>query len=136
MASAFGGFVWSLVRQCLADKILETKPSGWTGKVRTAWLGAIWILLVAAAVCLLGIVVALPGVIGETAGSKQAEEKLHDFNQGCQNAVAKCISLKKDGKELTHGFRVAQSKDRIGVYLSGVTTEYESTGLSIETLSK
>lgn len=85
---------------------------------------------------LLGATVAIPGAIGEAAGNIQAAAVLQDLSKGCGAAAHRCVVLLKDGQEVTRGFRIAQSKDRIALYLDGVTKEYELAGFALETVPK
>lgn len=85
---------------------------------------------------LLGAIVALPGAIGETVGALAAHEAVSEYARGCETATESCISLRKDGGEVARGFRIAQSNDRIALYLDGVTREFAVAGYSLESVPK
>jgi hypothetical protein len=82
----------------------------------------------------LSAVLALPGGLGEHAGRLAAQQTAYTFGRGCTKADLPCVVLKKDGKEIGKGFRIAQSKDRIALYANGVTTDFPLDGVTWNTV--
>lgn len=95
-----------------------------------------FLYLVVFGIPLLAAFIAIPGAIGEAAGNIEAAAVKEQLSKGCGAAKQHCVALLKDGQEVGHGFRIVQSKDRIALYLDGVTKEYELAGLTLETVPK
>ncbi|WP_321870863.1 hypothetical protein [Paraburkholderia tropica] len=83
---------------------------------------------------LTGAMLTLPGSIGTTVGLIVARRDAEGIGKGCTKAPMPCVSLKKDEKEIAEGFRIAQSKDRIALYVNGATSEYLLDGLTWSTI--
>ncbi|MFM0176018.1 hypothetical protein [Paraburkholderia sediminicola] len=84
----------------------------------------------------LGIVLALPAVVGEAAALYESGLMVKDSAKGCEKATGVCIEIVKDGKTIATGFRIAQSKDQIVVYHDGQTLEFELTGKEVRAMIK
>jgi hypothetical protein len=80
--------------------------------------------------------ISVPGIIGAVSGLSAGNESRDDFNKGCAHAKATCISLSANGKALVEGFRITQSKDRIAMYIDGVTREYDLAGKELATVAR
>jgi hypothetical protein len=85
---------------------------------------------------ILAVVISVPGIVGAVSAMRVGSQSMGDFNKGCMQAEATCISLSVSGKAVAEGFRITQSKDRIAVYLGGVTHEYELAGKELATIAK
>lgn len=95
-----------------------------------------FVYLVVFGIPLLAAFIAIPGAIGEAAANIEAAAVKEQLNKGCEAAKQHCVALLKDGHEIGRGFRIVQSKDRIAIYLDGMTKEYEIAGLTLETVPK
>lgn len=83
---------------------------------------------------LAGAILALPGGVGQSMGVRIAQKDAEAFGKSCAKAPYPCISLKKDGKEIAKGFRIAQSKERVALFANGVTSEYLLDGSTWSTV--
>ncbi|MGE8165196.1 hypothetical protein ACQKRQ_34235 [Paraburkholderia sp. NPDC080076] len=82
----------------------------------------------------IGILVSLPWQIGRLAGIRDAETTQRDLDRGCDHPGIVCTAVVKDGIELGRGIRLAQSKDRIALYVNHAAREYELTGKELHTV--
>lgn len=84
----------------------------------------------------LGLLLYMPALVGEATGNDYASDVKANFDVGCNVSPEYCFSLKKDNVEIARGFRVAQSKERVALYLNGVTYEYSLKDRDLQTIRK
>ncbi|WP_145986757.1 MULTISPECIES: hypothetical protein [Burkholderia] len=78
----------------------------------------------------------IPSGIGEAAGTEVAHKRKEDFNKGCESSVRRCYSAIKGGKEVAHGFVVAQSPTRVALYYMGNTVQLPLDGVEMRMVRK
>jgi len=79
---------------------------------------------------------AIPSVIGESAGDGVAVEQMHDFDRGCWVSEARCQKVIKSGKEVARGYIVAQSSTHIALYYEGNTIQLPLDGSELKTVER
>ncbi|WP_367189662.1 hypothetical protein [Burkholderia sp. Ed8] len=79
---------------------------------------------------------AIPSVIGESAGDGVATDKMRDFDRGCWVSEARCQMVVKGGKEVARGYIVAQSATHIAMYYEGNTVQIPLDGSEIRTVER
>ncbi|HHY6927789.1 TPA: hypothetical protein ACV4T7_001686 [Burkholderia ambifaria] len=99
-----------------------------------------WIWTSAGAAFLLGMFVptfmALPSVIGESAGDGVAGDQMRDFDLGCWVSQARCQMVLNGGKEVARGYIVAQSSTHVALYYEGNTVQLPLDGSEIRTVER
>jgi len=135
VCSLWVAYVWFLMRTVLGFPRRgqrDAKPSltrGFLSFIRSS-------LMVVLGSTIPAVVISLPGIVGGVSGMHAGIESKADFDKGCARAEATCVSLMTNSKPVAQGFRIAQSKDRIALYVNGITQEYELSGKEIATISK
>lgn len=78
--------------------------------------------------------ISFPSAIGEVVGRDVAQTDLNDFNKGCAHSSARCYQALENGKEIAHGYIIAQSPTRVAIYYAGNTTQFSLDGVILRTL--
>ncbi|WP_321853215.1 hypothetical protein [Burkholderia cenocepacia] len=81
-------------------------------------------------------VMAIPSVIGESAGNGVATDQMRDFDRGCWVSEARCQIVIKSGKEVVRGYIVAQSATHVALYYERNTVQMPLDGAEIRTVER
>jgi hypothetical protein len=80
--------------------------------------------------------ISIPSAIGESAGENVATTDKNDFDKGCGHSRAQCYQAMKNGKEIAHGYVIAQSPSRVALYYMGNTSQFSLGDVVLQTLDK
>lgn len=140
--------VWVVIEKCLLW-LVERASKRADGSTRSIKLWPIvvrfltivfWIWTSVGIGSILGMSVptfmALPSVIGESAGDGVAADQIRDFDRGCWVSQARCQMVIKGGKEVARGYIVAQSSTHVALYYEGNTVQLPLDGSEIRTVER
>ncbi|WP_143331705.1 hypothetical protein [Burkholderia sp. IDO3] len=83
-----------------------------------------------------GMFFSIPGAIGESVGRQVARQDQSSFDKGCITSKDMCFALSKGGVPITQGFKLAETKDRVVLYLNGATHDYSLADRDLDTVPK
>jgi hypothetical protein len=84
-----------------------------------------------------GLVTSFPSLLGESAGRRLAIEEKKDFAKGCVTAKDTCYSLRKeDGTEIARGFKIAETNERVILFLNGISYDYSLKKRDLQSIPK
>ena len=84
--------------------------------IRQLLLTALFVAVVPLALFLLAIFMAIPAVLGETAGKAAAQSEAVEYMKGCDNSKIPCVELRREGEVVATGFLLESSPSHIAIF--------------------
>lgn len=99
-------------------KWVERLPKWLRGLLASLGIAAITVSLIPALLAWAAIVMAIPGLLGESRGKSAALEDYKMFLRGCEKAPVthRCFELQKDGVKTAKGFLIDSSETHVAMF--------------------
>lgn len=99
-------------------KWVERLPQWLRGLLASLGIAAITVSLIPALLAWAAIVMAIPGLLGESRGKSAALEDYKTFLKGCEKAAVthRCFELQKDGVKSAKGFLIDSSETHVAMF--------------------
>lgn len=96
--------------------LVERVPVRLRGFVRRAAVTFLITLILPLVLYALTVFLAVPALIGETAGTAIGEQHSMEFDKGCAKSRQKCVELRRNGSAIATGYVIDSSTAHIAIY--------------------
>jgi hypothetical protein len=96
--------------------VVEQVPVRFRGFVRRASVVFLITLILPLVLFALTAFLAVPALLGETAGTAIGEQHSMEFSKGCAKSRQKCIELKRNGSAIATGYVIDSSTAHIAIF--------------------